>query len=141
MTIVIDATDAIAGRLAAFVAKTLLAGEQVVVVNAEKAVISGPAKRTVNVYYKRRQMTQKANPENAAKWPRRPDMFLKRIVQGMLPKNKSRGDKALKNLRTFIGVPAEYSGKAEKFKADASRLKCKHASVQEICEALGWKTA
>ncbi len=139
--VIIDASEAIAGRLAAFAAKKLLAGEQVVIVNAEKAIISGPATRVTNVYYKRRQMTQKADPEKAAKWPRRPDMFLKKLMSGMLPKKTSRRDVALRNLKTFIGVPAEYAGKAEKFKATASKLRCKYVSVLEICQALGWKTA
>jgi len=39
-----DATNQIVGRLATYVAKDLLNGEQVVVVNAEKAVLSGNPK-------------------------------------------------------------------------------------------------
>ena len=38
---IIDAKDLIAGRMGAFVAKQLLLGETVDIVNAEKAVISG----------------------------------------------------------------------------------------------------
>ena len=38
---IINAEDAIIGRLASIVAKRLLSGEQIVIVNAEKALISG----------------------------------------------------------------------------------------------------
>ncbi|HUH82474.1 MAG TPA: uL13 family ribosomal protein, partial [Nitrososphaerales archaeon] len=40
-TVYIDATDQIAGRLSSKVAKLILSGKRVVVVNAEKALISG----------------------------------------------------------------------------------------------------
>ena len=138
--IVYDASNAVAGRLAAVVAKKLIQGEEVVVVNSEKAVFSGPADRLIKTYYKRRGQRNMSNPEHSAKWPRRPDLFYRRVVIGMLPKNTSRGRIALSKFRAYMGVPKEYEGKAEKFKSDASKLKCKQVTVLEICEALGWKT-
>ena len=42
---IIDGNDAILGRLASFVAKNALEGEEIVVLNCEKVVITGNKKR------------------------------------------------------------------------------------------------
>ena len=47
MDVFIDAEDCIAGRLASLVAKELLKGRHVYIVNAEKAVVSGNPRYTV----------------------------------------------------------------------------------------------
>ena len=44
-TIIVDATNQILGRLSSIVAKKLLEGYKVIIVNAEKAVVSGEPKR------------------------------------------------------------------------------------------------
>ena len=48
--IVIDATGSVAGRLATAVAKKLLQGETVVIVNAELAIISGDRWKVLDHY-------------------------------------------------------------------------------------------
>jgi large subunit ribosomal protein L13 len=134
--IVIDAEDAVVGRLAAVIAKKLLLNEQVIVVNAEKSFFSGPEKRVSLVYFKRRRMQNKADPEKTAKWPRRPDYLLKKIVKGMLPHKTSRQSNALRNLTVFAGVPEKYVNvPKESFKTTLGRKK---VSLQKVCENLGW---
>ncbi|MFH1779951.1 MAG: 50S ribosomal protein L13 [Candidatus Micrarchaeota archaeon] len=131
-----DATNVIAGRLATRIVKELRKGEEVVVLNAEKAVISGNPKKVVLVYFKRRQMTNKSNPEHAAKWPRRPDFFFKKIVFGMLPKQSRK--RLLKNLKVYVGVPKEFEGKqGEKAKTKES-LGVRSISISEITRKLGF---
>lgn len=129
---IIDAQNAIVGRVATVAAKHALQGEDVVVVNSESAVISGDPLKTREKYYKRRQMTQKANPENAAKWPRRPDLLFKRIIRGMLPKHSGRGKAAARRIRVYLGVPKEYEGKAQKFSHTADKLANKYISMAEL---------
>ena len=46
-TTIIDASNLILGRMASVVAKRLLQGENIIVVNAEKAVVSGKKKAVV----------------------------------------------------------------------------------------------
>ncbi len=136
---IFDANGAIAGRLATIAAKTLLKGEDVVVINAEKAVISGDPAKVTQVYRARREMRMMANPEKSAKWPRRPDALLKKIVSGMLPKHSSRGAKALKKFRAYIGVPKEFeSQKTEPLKKASSALSIKSISLEKLCAELGW---
>ena len=54
MVLVIDATNKIAGRLASIVAKLLLIGEEVIILNAEKAVISGKKDRIFRIFKEKR---------------------------------------------------------------------------------------
>lgn len=135
---VFDASGAVVGRLAALSVKKLLSGKRVVLLNAEKAVISGDPKGVVERYSGKRGMQNKSNPEHSPKWPRRPDFLYKKIVSGMLPK-KPRGRIAFKNLRIYIGVPSEYAGrKAQQYAIKDSFRKS--ITLGEICERLGWKT-
>ncbi len=136
--LLIDADSAVAGRLAAFAAKKALSGETVVIVNAEKAVISGAPEHVVRKYFKKRSIQNKANPEKSAKTPRRPDLFLKKMIEGMIPKSP-RGSKAEKSIKAFLGVPREYEGKkAEKPVKTAEKLGAKFITLKELCMHLGW---
>jgi large subunit ribosomal protein L13 len=59
----------------------------------------------------------------------------------MLPWSKPRGRKAFKNLKVFIGIPAELGKKELKKleRADVSRLKTKYISLGELAVELGAK--
>ena len=50
-----DAKDQILGRMATRVAKDLLKGENIVIVNCENACISGNPKKTIEQYLERRR--------------------------------------------------------------------------------------
>ncbi len=107
--VVIDADGLVAGRLASVVAKRLLRGENVVVINAEKAIITGKPQRIVKEYMKKvSEWRTHYNPEKLGpKIPRRPDRVLKRMVRGMLPHKKPRGRLAYKRLKVYIGIPED----------------------------------
>ena len=138
--IVIDADDAIAGRLAAFVAKKTLAGEEVAVVNIEKAVLSGNPEKIAEKYAGRRTMQQKADPRKSPSqhWSRRPDKLFKRIARGMMPKHSKRAKEALGRLRAYLGVPKELEGKAQKFGSTSEKLLCGYLTLNDLCVKLGW---
>lgn len=105
---IIDATNAVAGRLASHAAKLALQGETVRIINSEKAVISGERKATIAEY------THDINRGHALSGPyipRRADMLLRRIIRGMLPYRKEPGAKAFARIKTFIGVPEELKDK------------------------------
>jgi large subunit ribosomal protein L13 len=136
---VYDAKGAILGRLGTRVAKALLLGEEVAVVNAGEAVISGKASYIVGTYMARRRVKNKANPEQSPHWPRRPDLLVKRIFRGMLPYKAAKGRAAFKRLKVYSGQP-ESLGKAERFpEVDCSRLKVKFMTVNELCKDLGYR--
>jgi len=108
--IVIDARGKILGRMASFVAKKLLEGKRVAVINAEGAVITGNPQTILMKYLRRRWIQGKPRPERGPVQPRTPDRIVWRTVRGMLPMDKAKGRKALRRLRVFIGTPEELSG-------------------------------
>lgn len=106
---VIDASGAIAGRLASLVAKRLLQGETIDLVNAEKAVLSGrPAAIKARYVFKLTVGTRRKGPF----YPRLPHLMLKRTVRSMLPYQLPNGRAAYKRLKAHIGVPAELKEKS-----------------------------
>ena len=139
--VIVDATNMILGRLAARIAKMLLQGKRVIVINAEKAVISGEKDRILEKYKKLWGIKTRTNPRKGPFHYSRPDLFLKRRIRGMLPFKKPRGRKAFRRLRVFVGTPPEFK-KAEKVvfeDIDATKkLKCKWMTVGELLKYFGW---
>jgi large subunit ribosomal protein L13 len=111
MPAVVDADGMVVGRLSTFIAKRLLKGEEIVIVNAQNAIISGSRDAIIEEFHAR---VRRGSTRKGPYYPRMPDRILRRAVRGMLPYQRSRGKKAYQNLRVFIGVPDEYSkNKAE----------------------------
>lgn len=141
--VIVNAEGQILGRMASLVAKILLSGQRVVIVNAEKAVISGN-KRSIIEEYKEYVLSKKTwkMPEKGPKKYRRPDMIVKRAIRGMLPYKQWKGRMAYKNLRVYIGVPEEYSNRPKiKFpEADASRLARRYITIGELAKEVGWSS-
>ncbi len=135
---VYDATNQILGRFSTKIAKDLVKGESVSIVNCEKAVISGRPKFIEGHYMERRR---RGDPIHGPFYPRTPDGIVKRTVRGMLPIRHAKGREALKRLRVYIGIPEEL--KNEKFMSikefDVNKLKCKHITIEEIAISLGQK--
>ena len=99
---IINAEGAVLGRLASNVAKYLLNGEEVSIVNAEKAIVIGSKDMVVEDFLSKiRRRQARKGPH----YPRRSDMILKRTVRGMIPYQKPRGREAYKKLRVYLGVP------------------------------------
>ena len=135
--IVYDAENQILGRLCSVVAKQLLQGKAVVVVNAEKAVIAGKPETTKKEYLAK---AARGDPLKGPFFPRTPDGILRRTVRGMLPWHKPRGRQAYKRLKVYTGVPEAYAKAMEKIKnADADKLKTKYITLGELAIALGAK--
>ncbi|MCX6673807.1 MAG: 50S ribosomal protein L13 [Methanothrix sp.] len=105
--IVVDATGLVLGRLASVTAKNLLAGEEVRIVNAEKALVTGGRDSIFSEYG---QTRDRGHKERGPYFPRRPEMILKRTVRGMLPYKMGRGRDAFSRLRIYVGIPRELKG-------------------------------
>jgi len=106
--LVIDAENCVAGRVASSAAKLLLQGKAVKIVNAEKALVSGNPKSTLDRF---KIKTGRGDPLHGAFYPKRPERILKRMVRGMIPYKKPMGKKAFKALRVYISVPEELKGR------------------------------
>lgn len=135
---ILDATNLIVGRFATQVAKKALLGEKVDVVNCENAVITG---RRETVFEKYRSMSDKGRWSKGPFYPRRSDMFVRRIIRGMLPK-QDKGRQAFSRIMCHVGVPSQFKEqKVETFKnADVSKVpSLYYVNVSEIVKLLGGK--
>jgi large subunit ribosomal protein L13 len=107
---VIDGEGLVMGRLASRAAKLLLLGETVIIVNAEKVVISGSAANIFSSKKDSLNMVSHGTPRRGPFHYRGPEAMLRRTVRGMLPWKKSRGQVAYKRLRVYVGKPKELEG-------------------------------
>ncbi|MCL4403262.1 MAG: 50S ribosomal protein L13 [Candidatus Marsarchaeota archaeon] len=139
--IVYDATEKVLGRLATGVAKQLLSGKKVAVVNAESAIITGSPKVLAAKYKTRLDLQDKANPEHSPYWSRRPDMLVKRVIRGMLPYHRPKGKSAYRLLKVYMGVPEELKGakRVEYESKDPDRLYVRYTKISELSKALGYR--
>jgi large subunit ribosomal protein L13 len=126
--VVVDATDQVLGRLATKVAKMLRGkykpgftphvdcGDNVIIINANKIQLTGK-KMTDRVYlrYSMYPGGQKAStPADIIAKPNGYEKLVRRVVKGMLPKNKLAA-KLLNNLYIYEG--AEHKHEAQQPKA------------------------
>ena len=114
--IIVDAEDAVVGRLASFVAMRLRGkhrpdytphidcGDNVIVINAEKVKFTGN-KRNDKVYYWHTGHPGGLKERTADKIldGRFPERVFKKAVQRMLPKESPLARKQLSNLRVYAG--------------------------------------
>ncbi len=140
--IVVDATDQILGRMASLIAKRLLEGESVSVINAEKAVVSGTPTEVFARYKERYELARVVNPTKGPFYPRTPDRIVSRTVRGMVPWKRPKGKEAFRRLRVYRGVPESLAQTSPCSFPEASihRLgRGKYTTVGEISMALGIK--
>jgi large subunit ribosomal protein L13 len=134
---VINAEGLILGRMASKVAKKLLNGENVIIVNAEKSVLSGKKKSKVA---EAKQFLEVGAPERGPFHYRRPDRIMRQTVRGMLPIKQSKGKTAFKRLKVFMGVPEDLKGQEMGTfeEAQAAKLKGPHLTLAELAKEIGW---
>lgn len=135
--VVINGENLILGRLASHVAKLLLSGEEVTIVNAEHTIISGSKKSIIADYYQKRNV---GTPRKGPFYPRMPDKIVKRTVRGMIPYKKSSGKDAYKRLKVYIGVPK--GTKTEDLvtvEGASAEGKVKYIELAEVSRELGAK--
>jgi len=134
-TLVYDADHAVLGRAATRIAKKLLEDleVEVIVVNAEKAVITGSPVFTVAKFKARRA---RGKERKGPFYPRRADRIFKRAVRGMLPYQQEKGRQALKRLRCYHGVPKRYAGKGGKIEGAHELRTPKFLTLQQLSEAI-----
>lgn len=102
---IVDATDLVLGRISSQIAKELLEGEEVTVVNADKAVISGGKKSTLSEYDAWTEIRSLVDPNQGPFHLRSPGSLIRKTVRGMLPMDKQKGRSAYDRLEAYSGVP------------------------------------
>jgi large subunit ribosomal protein L13 len=139
--IVIDGSNKILGREASLIAKKLLSNNKVIVINAEQMVISGHRADILAKYKQKVELKDKANPEHSPYWSRRPDLFVKRVIRGMLPYKRPKGKAAFDNLRVYVGRPEAFkNSKVYDTKAkDTKKIFENVITIKELTGLLGYQ--
>ena len=140
--IIIDGNNLIVGRMATFVAKNAILGKSVEVVNCENCVFSGSKESVLEKY---RTKLHRGIPAKGPFFYRRPDMFVRRCIRGMITYKKGRGKIAYSNIKCHIGVPEVF--KNEKIQTlenadytkNPSKRTVDYIKVSLICKLLGWR--
>jgi large subunit ribosomal protein L13 len=135
--IIIDAKGLILGRMASIIAKRLLQGESIIVLNAEKAAISG---KRLQIVKEAKTFLEVGHPRKGPYHPRRPDKIVRRTIRGMLPRKKPKGQQAYKRLKVYLGAPKEFDGNEIQtiLEASAEKLKSPYITVGELAKEIGW---
>ncbi len=139
--IVVDTTNLIAGRLSSHVAKLLLQGNRVSLVNCEKIMISGTRANIIKEYRAFLEINSIINPKHGPVHYRRPDTIIAKMVRGMLPyEKKPSGIEAYKRLRSYIGSPKELKSfeKIQFEKAKIKKSSSNYTTMGELCRVIGW---
>src|SRR3989304_7522934 len=133
----VNADGLILGRMASKVAKRLLNGEEVIILNAEKAIISGKKKSKVA---EAKQFLEVGAPERGPFHYRRPDRIVKKTVRGMVPFSQPKGKTALKRLKVYMGVPKDFKNQQTITFTEAQVMKPKgpHFTLAELAKEVGW---
>lgn len=106
--IIINADGEVYGRLCSYAAKQALEGNEIVVVNSEKVVITGRKMTTIE---KHRTLKQKGGYSlKGPKYSKISYKILKRGIRGMLPDHrKGIGKEAFLKIKCYDGIPAEFA--------------------------------
>ena len=107
MKLVIDATNATLGRLASYAAKQSLLGKEIAIVNCSEAVVAGKRANIISEYQEARARGGAARM--GPHFPKQSFRIVKRTIRGMLSHRQKRGLDALKRIKCYDGVPAEYA--------------------------------
>ena len=131
---IIDAKGSTLGRLSTVVAKALLEGEEIIIINSEKAIISGRKKMIKNEYKRMRELgTYRKGPF----FPRMPDRIVKRTIRGMLPYQTPHGRAALKRLKCYIGIPDEFKDEEIEVIEQSKQSHVNFITIEELSRSLG----
>ena len=126
---VIDGENAVLGRVAAYAAKEAIKGEEIVVVNCEKIIVTGRKKTTQQEFAEK-----KSKVGHSQKGPRHSVLsykIVKRTIRGMIPEHRwGRGKEIFNRIKCYNKVPKEFEG-AEKISL-VRDVKCRSIKVGEI---------
>ncbi len=119
--IIVNAENLILGRMATFVAKQALLGQEVRVINADKAIISGTKAKTIaDVHNAKNRGTPAKGPFITTM----PDRYVRRVIRGMLPYKIAKGAEAYKRILCYVGIPEEFK--------DKETAKLEYASFEKL---------
>lgn len=105
--IIINAEGCVFGRICSYAAKQALEGNEIIVLNCDKSVITGNRKNIIEKYSKLKKLGSTA--QKGPFYPRVSFMIFKRGIRGMLPSHREGiGREAFKRIKCYDGIPKEF---------------------------------
>lgn len=129
---IVDADKAILGRLASRVSRDLLRGQEIVVINIEKSVVSGRPNMVVDRFLEK---IHRGDAHKGPFYPKYPDRIFRRMIRSMVPYKKQRGKDALRKLKVYIGNPENLHG--ERLAKTSEYLRTKYISLHDLSKEIG----
>lgn len=134
---VIDGNNLVYGRLSTQVAKLLLGGEEIVIVNADKVAVTGSRDFVLGKFRERRDI---GSVRKGPFYPRTSNQILRRSIGDMLPKKKAKGKDALERCKVFSGVPPEFKDHSfETVESARNDRASRFVTLSEVSKNLGGK--
>lgn len=130
---IIDGKDAILGRLASYVAREALKGEEFAIVNCEQIIITGNKKDIEEYLESKRKRV--GSTQKGPKVSRTSEKMVKRVIRGMLPNYRTgRGRDALKRIKCYVGVPKEFEAGKKILMETKPKSRNKIVRVKEVAK-------
>ncbi len=108
--IIIDGKNATMGRLASYVAKQALRGEEIVVLNCKEVIITGNKQFIKEDYQQRRRRV--GSNQKGPRVSQMPEKIVKKAIRGMLPNHRwGRGKEVLQKIKCYNETPKEFEDK------------------------------
>ena len=133
--LIYDGKDAVFGRIASVIAKELLKGHSVDVINCEEIIVSGDKKLFAKKILTKGEMGRGASMKGP-KYPRVADRLVKRMIRGMLPRDRARGREAFKRLKCYIGNGPLVEEDLKEVKSFEHKKPMKYSTIKEIVRIL-----
>lgn len=106
--LVIDSTDHVAGKLAAFIAKKALEGYKIHVLCSESLVFTGKMERHVSAYKSYLNKRNIVNPERGAFHYKEPSKYFRKVFRNMACRKTVRGKEAAARICVYEGIPKQF---------------------------------
>jgi large subunit ribosomal protein L13 len=128
---IIDGTNYPMGRIASYVAKELLKGETISVVNCNKVLITGSRKNIESEFQIRRN--RYGSSQKGPIISKSNEKIVKHAIRGMLPNfREGRGKEALGKIKCYNELPKEFESKELiKFEARKPKKSIKLESIRK----------
>jgi large subunit ribosomal protein L13 len=133
--LVYDGKGAVFGRLASVVAKDLLKGNSVDIINCELMIVSGDKKLFAKKILTKGEMGRGASMKGPS-YPRVADRLVKRMMRGMMPRTKARGREAFKRLKCYEGNGPLKEDDLKEVQTFEHKMPMKYSTIKEIVEIL-----
>lgn len=144
--LVIDSTDHVAGKLAAFVAKKALEGYSIHVLCSESMVFTGKMERHVAAYKSYLNKRNIVNPERGAFHYKEPSKYFRKVFRNMACRRTVRGKEAAARISVYEGIPKQFENVERLVVPKALRKVVtntdrKYITLGDLLSQFGWQYA